>query len=60
MKNIHVQETDPQVLLDGTRVPKKKGAKLILRGKGAHFNKLLAQLEDLQDEGLVVVEKKKR
>jgi len=56
MKTIHVQETDPQTSLDTSRLPKKNGTKLIMRGRGRHFNKILAQLNALQDEETVIVE----
>ena len=55
-KTIHVQETDPQTTLDGNRRPKKNGTVLIMRGgKGVHFNKIMAQLYQLDGEGAVIV-----
>jgi len=56
MKTIHVQETDSQISLDAGRLLKKNGTKLIMRGKGRHFNKILAQLNALQDKETVIVE----
>ena len=54
-KTIHVQETDPQTTLDAGRRPKKRGTVLIMRGKGVHFNKIMAQLHQLGGEGAVIV-----